>query len=225
MVIKMKSGMSKREFIKRCLLLVAGLFLSGIGVAITKHGELGVSPISSVANVVSCKYTMISIGTWLIIWNCILVAGQVVVLRSKFKLYQLLQIPLSFLYGYFTDFGVWVADFIPVHSYPVQLLMVFLGIAILGLGIALSVIANVILNAGESLIKAIADTIHKEFGNVKVVFDSSCVAFAIVMSLLFFDFQLVGIREGTIIAAFMTGVSVKFFQKNLQDPLNRFCRK
>lgn len=168
---------------------------------------------------------MISIGTWLIIWNCILVAGQVVVLRSKFKLYQLLQIPLSFLYGYFTDFGVWVADFIPVHSYPVQLLMVFLGIAILGLGIALSVIANVILNAGESLIKAIADTIHKEFGNVKVVFDSSCVAFAIVMSLLFFDFQLVGIREGTIIAAFMTGVSVKFFQKNLQDPLNRFCRK
>ena len=43
--------MSKREVFKRYLLFIVGLFFSGIGVAFTKHGELGVSPISSVANV------------------------------------------------------------------------------------------------------------------------------------------------------------------------------
>lgn len=45
--------MNKRELLGRYVLLIAGLFFAGVGVAFTKHGELGVSPISSVANVMS----------------------------------------------------------------------------------------------------------------------------------------------------------------------------
>ena len=100
--------MSKTEIAKRYILFVLGLFFAAIGVAFTKHGELGVSPISSVANVLSCKFSTFSLGTWLIIWNCILIVGQIVVLRKKFQLIQLLQVPLSFLFGWFTDFGMWV---------------------------------------------------------------------------------------------------------------------
>ncbi len=45
---------------------------------------------------------------WLILWNCILIAaGQIMILQKDFKIIQLLQIPLSFLFGYFTDFGMW----------------------------------------------------------------------------------------------------------------------
>ena len=44
--------MSKKETIKRYILFILCLFFMGIGVALTKHGELGVSPISSVANVI-----------------------------------------------------------------------------------------------------------------------------------------------------------------------------
>lgn len=91
--------MSKNEIAKRYLLFVISLFFAALGVAITKHGELGVSPISSVANVMSCKFTALSLGNWLIIWNCILILGQVVLLRKNFKLIQLLQLPLSFLFG------------------------------------------------------------------------------------------------------------------------------
>ena len=50
----------------------------GMGVALTKHGELGVSPISSVANVISCRFTKLSFGNWLIISNCVLVVGQII---------------------------------------------------------------------------------------------------------------------------------------------------
>ena len=96
--------MNKTEIAKRYIILVVGLFLSALGVAFTKHGELGVSPISSVANVMSYKFTFFTMGTWLIIWNCVLIAGQIVILRKRFQLIQLLQIPLSFLFGYFTDF-------------------------------------------------------------------------------------------------------------------------
>ena len=100
--------MTKKELTKRYILFLFSLFVSAIGVAITKKGELGVSPVSSVANILSIRFTFFSLGNWLIIWNCILILGQIVLLRRKFQLIQLLQIPLSFLFGYFTDFGLWI---------------------------------------------------------------------------------------------------------------------
>ncbi|MDE7122369.1 MAG: YitT family protein, partial [Oscillospiraceae bacterium] len=188
---------SKKELLKRYLLFIISLFFSALGVAFSKHAELGVSPISSVANVLSCQFTALSLGTWLIIWNCILILGQIVLLRKNFNIIQLLQIPLSFVFGWFTDLGMWIVSPIPVNSYPVQLLLVLIGILIMGFGIALSVIADVILNSGEAFVKAISDTFRKEFSNIKIGFDISCVVLALVLSLLFFHFRIVGTREGT----------------------------
>lgn len=213
--------MTKKEIAKRYLLFIISLFFSGLGVAFAKHGEIGVTPISSVANVMSYKFTSISMGTWLIIWNCVLIVGQVVILRKDFQLIQLLQVPLSFLFGWFTDFGMWLVSFIPADLYPVRLLMVFLGIIILGFGISLAVTANVIMNSGEAFVKAVSDKVHKEFGNVKIAFDVCCVLTAILLSLIFFDFKIIGTREGTILSAFLTGLTVKFFIRRIQPPLNR----
>lgn len=212
--------MTKKEISKRYVLLIIGLFFSALGVAVTKSGELGVSPISSVANVMSCKFSALSLGTWLIIWNSVLIVGQILVLKKKFKFIQLLQIPVSLLFGYFTDFGMWCASFVPVNSYYMQLIMVIVGVVILGFGISLSVIANVIMNSGEAFVKAISDELHKNFGNVKIAFDVSCVIMAVVLSIIFFNFSIVGTREGTIISAFCTGVVVKFFVKRLENPVN-----
>lgn len=198
--------MDKRELCKRYLLFIISLFFSALGVAITKHGELGVSPISSVANVMSYKFPAFTLGTWLVIWNCVLILGQILLLRKKFQLVQLLQVPLSFLFGCFTDLGM-------------RLCMIFLGVIVLGFGISLSVIANVIMNSGEAFVKALADGIHKNFGNVKIGFDVSCVVLAVLLSMLFFDFSIIGTREGTVLSALSTGIVVKFFQKRLQKPL------
>lgn len=213
--------MSKKETEKRYVLFVISLFISALGVAFTKHGELGVSPISSVANVMSIKLDFFSLGIWLIIWNCLLILGQILILRKKFKPIQLLQIPLSFLFGYFTDFGLWLVGFIPAESYIMRLVMVFIGIVILGFGVSLSVSANVIMNSGEAFVKAISDTTNKNFGNVKIAFDVSCVVLALILSLLFFDFTIVGTREGTIISALCTGLVVKLFRKLTDEPVNR----
>ncbi len=213
--------MSKNEIAKRYILFIISLFFSAVGVAFTKHGELGVSPISSVANVLSCKYSAMSLGTWLIIWNCALILGQIVVLRRKFQPVQLLQVPLSFIFGWFTDLGMLMVSVIPANSYPVRLLMVIIGIAVLGFGISLSVIANVIMNSGEAFVKAVSDVSGKEFGNVKIMFDIFCVILAIALSLIFFDFTVVGTREGTVISAFLTGAAVKLFTKRLKDPIEK----
>ena len=216
--------MTKAEITKRYLLFIISLFFAAMGVAFTKHGELGVSPISSVANVMSCRFDSLSLGTWLIIWNCVLIAGQIAILGKRFQMIQLLQVPLSFLFGWFTDFGMWIVSFLPANSYPVRLIMVVAGIVILGFGISLSVIANVIMNSGEAFVKAISDTLHKEFGNVKIAFDIICVILAITLSVVFFHFSIVGTREGTIISALLTGIVVKFFSYILNQPLNLILR-
>ena len=51
--------MSKKELCKRYLLFIVSLFFSGLGVAIARHGALGVPPISSVANVLSYRFSFL----------------------------------------------------------------------------------------------------------------------------------------------------------------------
>lgn len=213
--------MSKQETLKRYILFIISLFFSALGVAFTKHGELGVSPISSVANIMSYKFTALTMGSWLIIWNCVLIAGQIIILRKNFQPVQLLQIPLSFLFGWFTDIGLNIVSVIPADIYPVRIIMVLTGIIILGFGISLAVTANVIMNSGEAFVKAISDTYSKEFGNVKICFDISCVILSVLLSLLFFNFQIVGTREGTFISAVLTGMTVRFFTRRIKEPINK----
>ncbi len=217
--------MSKKEIFKRYILFVISLFFCGVGIALTKHAELGVSPISSLANVISIKFDFISFGNWLIVSNLVLLLGQIILLRRNFKLIQLMQIPLSFIFGYFTDFGLWMIKDIPNENYVVRLLLVFAGIIFIGFGISLGVIADVVLNSGEGFVKALSDVTKKDFGSVKIIFDVSCVLLSIVLSLLMFDGKLLGTREGTIISAVFVGVAVKIFKPILQNPLTKILKK
>ena len=215
--------MKKQEAVKRWILFIISLFAIGLGIAITRHGDLGVSPISSVANVVAMRFPALSFGTWLFLWNCTMLAGQILLLRRNFRAIQLLQIPLSFLFGWFTDLGTVIASALPNQTYPARIGMVLLGTAVLALGITLGVTADVVLNSGEAMVKALSDTLKKPFGNVKVVFDISCVAASVVLSMLFFG-KIEGTREGTLIAAVCTGFVVKAFTKMLREPLEGLLR-
>lgn len=217
--------MSAKEITKRYLMFLIGLFISALGVAITKKGDLGVSPISSVANVLSEKFSFMTIGNWLIIWNIVLIIGQIIILKKKFKPVQLLQIPVSFLFGYFTDFGLWCLSFFQADSYIIKLLLVVIGTFVIAFGIALAVVANTIMNSGEAFVKAISDVTKKQFSNIKIIFDVSCILLALILSLSFFSFSVVGVREGTVIAAFLNGIAIKLYLKPLKAPLERFLTK
>lgn len=213
--------MKTKELVKRYGLFIVSLWFSALGVAITKCGSLGVSCISSVPNVLSLGLPMLTIGGWTFVWNTSLVFCQILLLRKNFQKIQLLQIPLSFLFGWFTDLAMLLVEPIPVTNYPMQLVMVVLGVVVLALGITLGVVANVVLNAGEGIVKAVADVWGKDFGFVKVRFDVVCVILAAVISLIAFGGKIVGIREGTLIAAFLNGSMVKWYTKHLKAPLNR----
>ena len=97
----------------------------------------------------------------------------------------------------------------------------FLGDSILGFGVALSVVADVMFNAGEGFVKALSDVTEKNFGNVKIAFDIFSVALSVVLSLALFGGAVAGVREGTLIAALGTGLAVKFFTARPKTPLDR----
>lgn len=217
--------MAKKVMFRRFLMFIFSLLFMGIGVAFTKHSNLGVSPISSVANVLSLRFTLLSIGVWITITSCVLVLGQIIVLQKNFPIKQLLQIPLSFLFGICTDFGLWLICYIPNDQYIVQLLLLICGVVLLGLGIVLGIFADVMMNSGEAFVKVISDTTKIGFGYIKIAFDVLWVLFAVCLSLLFFNGKIYGVREGTIISAILVGIIVKAFQTILKKPLTCFLSK
>ena len=200
----------KISFFKRLVLLIFGLFLSSLGVALLKKAALGVSPISSAANIVSIAVPNLSLGTWLIIWNCVLILGQLLILRRDFRVVELLQLPLSVLFGLFTDLSMNILDFVEPGSYIECFVLVVLGTATMALGISLTVIADVIMNSGEALVKAVSDKTGKAFGSMKIAFDACCVALAVALSFILCG-EILEVREGTLVAALLTGVFVNLF--------------
>lgn len=217
--------MSGSEKLKRYITLVVGVFFIGLGVALAKRSNLGISPISSVANVMSIKFDFLSTGTWLTLWNFAIILAEIAILRKDFKPVQLLQVPISFLLGAFTDVGVLMASFLPVSHYLFRLLWVLAGVAVIGFGISITVISDTVMNVGEAFVDVISKKLHKNFGSVKVAFDIACVALSVVLSLIFFDFKVVGTREGTLITACSTGFVVKFLTKRMKKPLENFFVK
>lgn len=209
-----------KEFIKRLILFIFGLFFTGLGIAFSIHADLGISTISSLPNVLSIKYDFLTFGMWSALTNCLMLLAQILILRKNFEPLQLLQIPLSFVFGYFCDIGLWMVSGIPVPNYFIRLLLVFASVIILGFGIALTVISNTLYNSGEGLVKVISDTTKKDFGRVKIVFDICIVATSALLSLLLLG-EIVGIREGTLIAALLTGAVVNIFCRLLKEPLNK----
>lgn len=192
-----------------------------MGISLMVKAQLGTSPISSMPYVVSLKYTSISLGVFTIIWNMILIVSQILILGKKFQTFQLLQIPLSFIFGSFVDFTRYMLSPISVHNYISCIILLFLGCFILALGVSFTVLANVIMNSGEAFVQAIAIKTGKDFSSIKVAFDISLVVLSISASLVFFH-KIVGVREGTIITAIISGFIIRFYNKNLSSIVDGF---
>lgn len=193
----------------RGIVFTIGLYCMGLGVALAVISGLGTSPISCLPYVVS-QILSCSIGTMTFCLNVIFLILQIVILRHQFRPWQILQIPGVFLFSAFIDLNVFLCSGLTSGSYIINFVLMLLGCVMLGLGIALLLIADFVMMPGDALIKAIADTWKKEFGKVKVCFDVSLVIIAAVVSLLFLH-GIFGIREGSLVAALTVGLLVKLF--------------
>lgn len=203
--------LNKKDLIKRYIFLFVGLTIMAFGIAFSIKANLGTSPISSVPYVVS-SFTSLSVGEATIIMHCVFILFQILLLRKNFALIQLMQLPVAFIFGYLTDFALYILEGIAYHSYLHQWFYCIVGIVLVAIGVSCEVAANVVTLAGEGVILAICKVFPIKFGNMKVLFDILLVCIAIVLSFVFIG-RLVGVREGTVAAALLVGVFTKRFPK------------
>lgn len=196
---------------KQIILCLAGIFIMSLGVSLSVKANLGTSPISCLPTVLSFGLPL-SIGAFTFIMNLFFVLGQIAILKKRFRPFQLLQIPMIFVFGAFIDFTMFLLTPLNPEFYPVQFIFMLLGCAVLALGITILIKANVLMMAGDALIRVISEEAHKKFGNVKICFDAALVIISATVSFALLG-GLYGVREGSVIAAFLVGTIVKLFQK------------
>lgn len=211
--------------IKSLVVLFVGISLMSIGIALAKLAQLGTSPISSIPNVMS-YITPLSIGNLTMIFMVLMIFLQMVILREV-NLPIILQIVPGLAFGGLIDVFVDVFTNLGLPAlmghYLEQLAFTLLGMVVLSLGVFFEVNSRSILMPGEGLVVALTLRTKKPFGKLKMYTDLTMVAVALVISLLYFQ-GLVGIREGTIIAALFTGRLVTLYSP-LIPWVDRFMTK
>lgn len=205
--------MKKKNLVRRYIVFLFGLFISSLGVAFVTKASLGTSPISSIPYVLSLKFTP-TLGVFTIYFSLFLILLQIVILGKKFNKIELLQIPVSILFGYFIDISMFLLKWVNSDIYVVKVLYLLIGCVILGFGVYLEVIADVLMLPGESFVRSLTIRFGVDFGITKVCFDASMTVTAGIISFILFN-TINGVREGTIVAALIVGLIAKFFGKHL----------
>lgn len=200
--------------LKRYLLFLVGLFINALGVSLVTKASLGTSPISSIPYVLSLNFPL-TLGNFTILFSLLLILLQLMILRKNFKLENILQIPVSIAFGYFIDLTMYLFFWVDPQNYLLKLVALLAGCIVLGFGVYLEVVADVVMLPGESFVRAIVQNWNTNFGTTKILFDSSMTIIAGALSFLFFG-ALNGVREGTIIAALLVGFIARLFGKQLE---------
>lgn len=199
---------------KRFILFFAGLTIAGIGVALSTRPGLGTSPITSLPYVTTFKIPW-TLGMATVVINLLFVLAQFVILKHRFNWGHIMQLPTLLAFGFFIDLGMWLTGFYLPESYFLRVIEEIIGCLFLAVGIGFQLVANISLLPGDGLIRVVSEEYGIPFGTVKIGFDSGIVLSAIIFSLCCFQ-NITGVREGTVIAAFLVGFFIKSQQKSMR---------
>ena len=125
---------------------------------------------------------------------------------------------LPVLFGFFIDMWMHLSGGILLLPYAERLCILAAGIVVLAFGILLQVACNLVVQPGEGIVLALAFRTRRNFGNLKVMVDAGMVASAALLGLICLG-HIVGIREGTLLSASLTGFCIR----GLGALLHRLC--
>ncbi|MDE7124991.1 MAG: hypothetical protein K2O12_00720, partial [Muribaculaceae bacterium] len=205
------------EVIKRYSVFVLGLYFLSLGVVMIISSSLGSTPISSVNYVVSLN-SPLSLGTCTFIINMLLIAGQLLLIRGrstkKDYVEIMLQVPFSFVFGAFIDINMYLASGVHPSNYLMAICLLLAGCVVQAVGVVLEIKPRVAMMSAEAFVKYAADRYDKEFGRFKVGFDVILVTIAVITSIALSG-TVEGVREGSVVAATLTGVLVTYINSRI----------
>lgn len=218
-----------RNWIIRYAVFIIGLYFLTLGVVLIIRSSLGTSPISSFSYVLSLN-TPLTLGLATFILNMLLIAGQFWFLRGigtrRDYMEIMMQIPFSLLFSAFLDINMYLFRGMTPESYAGALAFLAVGCLIQAFGVVLEIKPNVVAMSGEGFVKYAARRFGKDFGRVKVMVDVGLVLLAVVTSLAM-THSIIGVREGTLVAALGVGLLVSFINTRLIShiPVHRILRR
>lgn len=208
-------------FCKKVVYLILGLLFCGIGTAFAVRANQGVSPISAPPVVMADMFSGIKyfggpLAFWTVVYNGIFIFLQMFLLGRKFTLKYWLEFPALFIFGYFISAGMWLTQSYVPTSYILCFVEMLLGCVAMGLGIALELHADLTFLSGDGFVSVVSNKYHLNLGKVKIMFDVGCVIIAVAISYFGLSGKIIGIREGTIVAALLVGPIINMFLKFLK---------
>lgn len=213
-----------KSIIKRYLVFVLGLYFLAAGVVLIVRSALGTTPISSINYVMSLN-TPLTLGTCTFIINMLLIVGQFWLIRGRGSRQDvmeiLLQIPFSFIFSAFIDFNMVLASDIHPVNYAASIGLLLIGCIIQSVGVVLELKPRVAMMSAEAFVKYTSSRYNREFGRTKVCFDITLVTLAVLTSLAFTQ-TIEGVREGSLIAACLTGYIVSFLNHKIMTRKNLY---
>ena len=215
--------MNRGELIRRYLFFTAGLFVNALGVSLITKARLGTSPITSIPYVLDIGFAP-TLGMFTLVFNLLLVALQLGILRRRFPRHFWLEIPVTLGFSCFIDLTMSMLTAYSPQGYPLQLLSLLLGCLVLGFGVFMEMAAGVVMLPGECTVSAISTTWHTDFGKTKVAVDVTMAVTAAVLGLLLYH-RLAGVREGTILSALLVGMIARTFHSRLNGGIQRILER
>ena len=77
---------------------------------------------------------------------------------------------------------------------------------------------------GDGAVVAIAEVLHRDFGQIKPFFDLTIVSMGVILALWFLG-HLEGVREGTIFAAIVVGFIIQFYDNIFGYHIDNYLEK
>lgn len=203
----------KDHLVKRYIIFLVGLFFVAFGIAFITKATLGTSPIASIPYTLSLIIPRLTLGNWTIIFNYLFVLCQLLILgKEANKVELVLQLVLTLLFGYCIDFGMWILTPLAPVAYAHKITALIVGCFIMAFGVYLEVLGGVVMLPGDSFVGTISKVSGWSFGNVRFATDVIWVVISGILCMAFLG-ALIGVREGTVIAALLTGNIVKLYAR------------
>ncbi len=196
---------------KKIIYYFIGLNLIAFAVVLNIRFDFGVAAFSSVMYSISKIYN-ISLGTASIICYLLFVIIQCI-LSKKITLTYILEIPLSFVFGWLTDMYDLIIPSLQLNIF-ITFLLFSLTMFITALGVYFCVKSNLILTPPDGIVKTISDVFDIAFSKVKNIFDISLVFTSILLCLIN-HCPFYGIGIGTLLTALFIGRIINLYETYL----------
>ena len=192
---------SNRSLSFRLLILIFGLFVYGLGVAMTVHASLGIAPWDVFAQGISIQ-TGLSFGV-----STVVVSALVLLAWIPLKVKPGIgTIANAILIGLFADF--WLLILPDTSIYWQRLLIFLVGVVIVAIATGLYISSALGSGPRDGLMQGTANALDKPFWMIRTGYEGSVLTLGALMG--------GQVREGTLIFALSIGylvqLSMKFFK-------------